>query len=224
MGGRIVDILVALVVLVFLSPLFLLIALIIRLDSRGGVFYRGWRIGKDGKPFRMLKFRTMVASADRIGPQITAARDSRVTRVGSVLRNTKLDELPQFWNLLCGDITLIGPRPESPAIVAHYTPEQRKILAVKPGLTGPTQLYYTTLEANAIKEMAGAEQYYIEHLLPDKLAMDAYHLHRRTAGVDLSVLLRTAILMFRTLLGQLAAAWTGRQRRPGPRDAERGSG
>lgn len=150
---RLIDIVIALVIVPMLVPLFFFVGLAIVLESSGNPFYGGWRIGKGGKPFRMWKFRTMVRNADRIGSAITSCRDSRITNVGWFLRKTKLDEMPQFFNLLVGDLTLIGPRPEDPRIVEKYTPEQRQVLAVKPGITGPTQLRYTIHEEEAIPEM-----------------------------------------------------------------------
>ena len=161
---RLVDIVVATIVLVLLSPLFVLSSLIVILDSPGNPFYGGWRAGKDGKRFRMWKFRTMVKNADQIGSAITTRRDTRITRVGAFLRKSKLDELPQFFNLLLGDLTLVGPRPEDPGITDQYTAEQKEIFKVKPGITGPTQLHYTALEAETIPDGAEARQYYVERI------------------------------------------------------------
>src|ERR1700747_2092324 len=146
---RAIDILIACLVLPLISPLLVPISLAIVLESPGGPFYGGWRIGRGGGRFRMWKFRTMVKNADRTGGSITTRNDSRITKVGAFLRKTKLDELPQFFNLLLGDLTLIGPRPEDPGIVEKYTPQQRQILQVKPGITGPTQLKYTMVEAQS---------------------------------------------------------------------------
>ena len=131
---RLVDVVVAILGLALLSPVLLLIAIIVRVDSPGSPLYGGWRVGKEGRRFRMWKFRTMVRDADRLGPGITAKGDARVTRIGAYLRRTKLDELPQLFNLLTGDLTLVGPRAEVPEFVARYTSEQRQIRAVKPGI------------------------------------------------------------------------------------------
>ena len=133
---RLLDIVFAAAVLVLLSPLLLAIALIVALSSPGPAFYPGWRAGKDGKKFRMWKFRTMVTGAEKLGPSITGRNDSRITPIGRFLRKTKLDELPQFINVLLGDMTLVGPRPEAPDIVALYTPGQRAVLAVEAGRHG----------------------------------------------------------------------------------------
>lgn len=196
---RIVDIGLAAAVLPLLSPLFALVSLAIVLESPGTAFYRGWRVGKDGKRFRMWKFRTMVSGADRLGGAITTRRDARITKVGWFLRKSKLDELPQFFNLLLGDLTLIGPRPEDPGIVDQYTPEQRQILRVKPGITGPVQLHYTTVEAEVIPDDKNAQQFYIDCLLDRKLRLDIEYIKRRTFFSDCRVVLQTVFLMARAL-------------------------
>jgi len=196
---RFVDILTATVVLVVLSPLFLLISLMVVLDSPGNPFYGGWRTGKDGRHFRMWKFRTMVKNADRIGTAITTPRDPRITRVGAFLRKSKLDELPQFFNLLSGDLTLVGPRPEDPGFTEQYTAEQREIFRVKPGITGPTQLHFTMIEAEIIPDGADAKQFYLDHILDEKLRLDLEYLRNRTIVSDLQVVSQTVLLMARAL-------------------------
>jgi lipopolysaccharide/colanic/teichoic acid biosynthesis glycosyltransferase len=194
---RVIDIAVALVVLIALSPIFLLVSVAIMLESRGGPLYSGWRGGKDGLKFRMWKFRTMVSGADSIGGSITAPCDRRITKVGHFLRATKVDELPQFYNLLVGDLTLVGPRPEDLDIIRLYTPEQMETLKVKPGLTGPGQIFYTTDQADTIPEGVDPEQFYIDFLLDQKLRVDLEYLKRRTALSDCRVILRTIVLMAR---------------------------
>jgi lipopolysaccharide/colanic/teichoic acid biosynthesis glycosyltransferase len=196
---RLVDILVAALILVLLSPLFVLVSLVIVLSSPGKPFYGGWRIGKDGARFRMWKFRTMVTGADRMGGSITPRGDYRITRVGRFLRATKIDELPQFYNLLIGDLTLVGPRPEDPGIVEHYTTEQMKTLKVKPGITGPGQIYYTTDQVDSIPEGVPADEYYLDHLLDNKLRVDLDYLERRTPLSDCRVVWQTVALMARAL-------------------------
>lgn len=196
---RLADIVIAVVTLMLLSPLFVLTSLAIMFGSPGNPFYGGWRIGKDGGRFRMWKFRTMVSGADRLGGSITAPRDPRITTVGRFLRATKIDELPQFFNLLAGDLTLVGPRPEDPNIVEHYTPEQRQTLKVRPGITGPGQLYYTTDQAEAIPDGVKAEEFYIGHLLDQKLRVDLEYLKQRTPASDCRVVLQTVALIAKTL-------------------------
>jgi len=196
---RIADIVVAVTVLVLLSPLFLLTAVAIVIDSPGNPFYGGWRAGKDGARFRMWKFRTMVRNADRIGGFITAPRDPRITTVGRFLRATKIDELPQFFNLLMGDLTLVGPRAEEPDIVERYTPEQKLTVKVKPGITGPGQLYYTTDQADSIPDGVSADQFYLDHLLDEKLRIDLEYLKQRTPISDCRVIWQTVTFMAKAL-------------------------
>lgn len=198
MTRRIVDVVVALAVLVILGPLLLLIALAIVIDSRGGAIYFAPRAGKDGKIFAMWKFRTMTAGASKEG-LITGPHDRRITRIGHVLRRTKLDELPQFVNVLLGDMTLVGPRPETPEIVALYTAEQRAVLRVQPGITGEVQLE-SGCEADSIPEGVPAEQYYVQQLMNRKLARDLEYLKTKTAWSDARVVLATALLVMRSVL------------------------
>jgi len=203
---RLVDIAVAVGGLVLLAPLLALIALIVRVESPGHPFYGGWRVGRDGRRFRMWKFRTMVRDADRIGPGITARDDARVTAVGRFLRATKLDELPQLVNLLTGELTLIGPRAEVPDIVARYTPEQRRVLAVTPGITGPGQLHYTTDQADTIPADVAADDYYVDHLLAPKLRIDIDYAAHRTLRTDLRILKETVGVVARAFIGRTARA------------------
>ena len=139
-GKRGFDISIALILLAISLPLFLLLALIIKINSKGPIFYRALRVGKFGKVFRMWKFRTMVNQADSIGPNLTAAHDHRITKAGRLVRRLSLDELPQLLNVLAGQMSLVGPRPEIPDIVATYTEAQKNVLTVRPGLTGYTQI------------------------------------------------------------------------------------
>lgn len=200
---RVVDIVVAAVVLGVLSPLLAIVALAVVLDSPGSPFYRGWRAGKGGRNFRMWKFRTMVAGASKAGP-ITGRNDARVTRMGRFLRKTKLDELPQFVNLLLGDMTLVGPRPEAPEIVAQYTPEQRAILEVKPGITGRVQLD-SGEESESIPEGEDPQDYYLRHLMVRKMRVDLDYLRVRTALSDARIVFETATYMLRCFLGRAAS-------------------
>lgn len=192
---RIVDIAVSFTALLVLSPVLAVIAAAIVVDSAGSPFYGGWRVGKGGKQFRMWKFRTMVPGAAAMG-SITGKNDPRVTRLGRYLRKTKLDELPQFLNVLLGDMTLVGPRPETPDMVARYTPAQRSVLAVKPGVTGRVQLD-TGDESESIPEGVPADQYYVECLMDRKLRADLEYLKIRTALTDTRIILDSALLVLR---------------------------
>lgn len=197
---RVIDIIVSVAVLVLLLPVFVLIAVAIRLDSPGNPIYKSWRVGKDGRRFQMLKFRSMVANADRYASVITSKTDSRITRIGHFLRATKLDEFPQFWNVLGGEMTLVGPRPESPEMVALYTQEQRYVLSVKPGLTGPSQISCTVDESMAVLSSEAAEQYYIHHVLDRRLTIDAEYIRNRSLFNDLLLVARTMGLILRSLV------------------------
>jgi lipopolysaccharide/colanic/teichoic acid biosynthesis glycosyltransferase len=196
---RLVDIAVALLILPLLAPLFLVIAAAIVLESAGPVFYGGWRVGKDVRHFRMWKFRTMVTGADQLGGAITTQNDARVTQVGAFLRKTKLDELPQFFNLLTGDLTLIGPRPEAPGLAERYSAEQKQIFGVKPGITGPVQLEYTLVEAEMIPDQGDAERFYLDRVLETKIRKDLEYQRARTPLSDLRVVFETVSLMIRAL-------------------------
>ncbi len=192
---RIFDLLASALGLIILSPIFALIALLIRLTSPGPVFYRARRVGQGGREFTLYKFRSMVADADRRGPGITAAGDPRVTSIGRVLRRTKLDELPQLWNVLRGDMSLVGPRPEDPRYVALYTPEQRRVLDVRPGITSLASIEYRNEEA--VLHGPDWEQRYIHEVMPAKLAIDLRYVQRATLFTDLLIILRTLLALFR---------------------------
>src|SRR5690348_14301072 len=146
---RAFDIVAAALVLLCASPLLLMIAIVVGVTSRGGVIYRARRVGRHGRPFAMLKFRTMVANADRIGPLVTCRRDPRVTMAGRWLRRTKLDELPELWNVIRGDMSMVGPRPENPIAVARYSASQMAILDARPGITSPSTIKYRHEESRS---------------------------------------------------------------------------
>ena len=186
---RAFDFIVAWLGLIVLSPLFAVVAVLIKLDSPGSIFFRGPRVGKSGRPFKIVKFRTMVQNAARLGPGITLSGDPRVTRIGRWLRRTKIDELPQLWNVVCGEMSLVGPRPEDPRYVALYTDEQRRILSVRPGITSPASIQFRHEEALLT---AGDVDTYVQSLMPAKLQVDLEYLDHRTFFSDFYVLLRTA--------------------------------
>jgi lipopolysaccharide/colanic/teichoic acid biosynthesis glycosyltransferase len=195
---RTFDIVIAACGLIVLAPAFGLIALCIRFDSSGPVFHHGLRSGRDGTLFRILKFRTMVAAATPTGPGITVARDPRVTRVGRLLRWTKVDELPQLVNVLRGEMSLVGPRPEDPCYVALYTELQRRVLTVRPGITSLAAVSFRH-ETRLLKG-EDWESNYVHQILPKKLALDLAYLDRPTLGEDLRVLWLTAraLLLWRS--------------------------
>ena len=191
---RTVDLLVASMLLLVGCPLMLAAAVAVRVSSRGPVLYRQVRAGKDSRPFTVLKFRSMVCDADRAGPLITDRNDPRVTSVGAVLRALKLDELPQLFNVLKGDMTLIGPRPEVPRFLPSYRQEELELLRVRPGLTGPGQISYAQWTAPA-GEVADPESFYLQVQLHPKLALDLDYLRRRSVRSDLLTLVRTVVLV-----------------------------
>jgi len=190
------DSTLALITLLLLSPVLLLIALAVALDSPGNPLYLARRVGRFGKTFVMFKFRTMVPNAAQLGPPITGNRDPRVTRIGAFLRKTKLDELPQFVNVLLGDMNLVGPRPEAPEIVVLYTPSQRQILQVKPGMTGKVQIEGD--ESEKIPQESRADDYYVRNMMDRKLRSDLDYLRTRTLLTDIQILLSTALFVLRS--------------------------
>ena len=196
MAKRLFDVVVAFVALVLLAPLFVIVAILINLDSPGPIFYRGDRIGKDGVPFKIYKFRTMVANADRMGPALTHSGDSRITRVGQILRKWKIDELPQILNILRGEMSVVGPRPESPGYVKHYTPEQRRVLRVKPGMAGLTQVRFRH-EETLLSGSTNLEEDYIEKIMPKKLSLDLEYIENQSLLLDVKLLIQMFLSLFR---------------------------
>ena len=194
----VIDFTIALLALTVTSPIWIAVAIAIMIDSPGTPFYMARRIGKNGKPFRMWKFRTMVLNARQLGAAITSDGDPRMTRVGKFLRRSKLDELPQFVNILLGDMSLVGPRPEAPEIVARYTPAQACVLIAKPGITGKSQLA-SGEESDAIPSGADAQQFYMDHLMDGKLSADIEYLHSRTLASDARIVVDTAFYVLRSL-------------------------
>lgn len=175
------------------APLLLLGAGAAALLQGSPVFYRAERLGKDGKVFRMLKLRTMIPSAEQLGPAVSTGTDPRITRLGNILRRTKLDELPQFLHVLSGQMSIVGPRPESPAYLRYFTPEGLRSLQAKPGLTGYGTLYFFSAERNA--PAADFETRYIRDLLPTKLLLDDrcwIDLQRKPLRTTLTLLVLTA--------------------------------
>lgn len=184
---RAADIVLAALMLVLLMPLMLLIALSIKLESAGPVFYRSRRVGIRGEEFSMLKFRKM--HRDAAGPPLTARDDERLTRLGSLLARTKLDELPQLWNVIRGDMSLVGPRPEDPNFVAIYPDEYHVVLTVRPGITGLSQLAFA--KESVILERPELAGTYAERLLPAKIGIDSLYVARRSLAMDMHILLWT---------------------------------
>jgi len=188
---RAFDVVAAGLGLALLAPLFVVVAAWIKLDSPGPVFFRQERVGRGGAPFRIHKFRTMRVAAGSPGPAITVGADSRITRAGAFLRRTKLDELPQLIDVLRGDMSVVGPRPELPQYVAAYPPELRaKVLSVRPGITDPASLQFRD-ESTLLARAADPEREYRDVVLPAKLRLAADYVDQATLAGDLRLIAAT---------------------------------
>lgn len=198
MSKRLFDVAAALVALIVLAPLLAVVALAVKLDSPGPVLFRQERVGRHGVPFRIHKFRTMVADAPQRGPPITVGGDPRITRLGAWLRRTRIDELPQLFDVLRGAMSLVGPRPEVARYVAQWPPELReRVLAVRPGITDPASLEFID-EAALLAAAADPEREYVERIAPRKMRAAADYAAHATLRSDLVVIART---LRRLLLG-----------------------
>ncbi len=193
---RIFDVTVSTFFLFAFSPVFLLIGALIKLDSPGPVFYRGARVGRDGKIFYIYKFRTMVVDAPRRGPGITRGNDPRITRVGRWLRRLKIDEMPQLINVLKGEMSIVGPRPEDPRYVAYYTDEQRRVLSVRPGMASPAFIKYRHEEDILAAAGDRWEEVYRTRVLPDKRRLDLEYVEKQSFLYDLAGLVQAARSLF----------------------------
>lgn len=196
MAKRLVDIILALVGLIVLAPLFLCIVVAIKLISPGPALYNGVRIGKDGKQFRMHKFRTMVRNADKIGGPSTAGDDPRLTSVGKFLKKFQLDELPQLINVLKGEMSLVGPRPEVPLYVDMMSPEEKRvILSVRPGITDWASLW-NFHEGEVLRGSADPEKAYQEKIRPEKIRLQMKYVREKSFLVDLKIIGQTLLKIF----------------------------
>lgn len=193
---RTMDIVLSACALAVLWPLLLLIALAIWIDDPGPVFYRQVRVGRNGKTFRIFKFRSMVMDADKKGLAITVGRDSRITRVGAVLRKTKLDELAQLLNVLFGQMSFVGPRPEVPKYVELYTPYQRQVLLVRPGITDYASIAYRN-ENDLLAGAPNPEAMYIEQIMPDKIELNMKYLREISPLADIRLILKTIVAVIK---------------------------
>lgn len=191
---RLFDMVCAALGLLVLSPVLLLCALLVGLTSPGGVLFRQERVGKDGVPFTIYKFRSM--RKDNAGLKISTSSDSRITPVGRVLRKTKLDELPQLWNVLKGDMSFVGPRPEVREYTDLYTPEQRQVLLVRPGITGLASIRYRN-ENDLLSASTDPNRTYIEEVMPAKLALDLEYIPRACVSYDVRLILETLVTVVR---------------------------
>lgn len=194
---RLFDVVAVIIGLLFLSPLLLLIAGLIKLEDGESVFYRGIRVGLHGKPFRIFKFRTMVVDAERLGASSTADDDQRITKVGKVLRRYKLDELPQLINVLVGDMSLVGPRPEVKKFTDLYTEEEKAILTIRPGITDWASLWNSD-EGALLKGSVDPDRDYLEKIRPEKIRLQLKYVRERSFWTDLGII----FLTLKTILGK----------------------
>lgn len=192
---RLLDIIFSLLGVIILSPFFILLSLWVKLDSKGTVFYRQKRIGRGGEEFSLLKFRSMHVDADKKGLLTVGGRDPRITRSGYILRKFKLDELPQLFNVLAGDMSVVGPRPEVKKYVDLYNDEQRKVLSVRPGITDMASIEFSN-ENEILEKQADPEQYYIDHIMPEKIRLNQQYIQSPTVGNYFRIILLTAKKIF----------------------------
>jgi lipopolysaccharide/colanic/teichoic acid biosynthesis glycosyltransferase len=195
-GKRALDLLGAMFGLVVLAPLFMIIAVLVKVASRGPVFFRQVRVGQFGKPFRIFKFRSMMAGGSGRGASLTTASDPRVTPLGRWLRSSKLDELPQLINVLLGQMSLVGPRPEVPEYVETYSEDEKRVLLEKPGITGFVAMH-NVLEEELLAAQADKHHYYQTVLLPVKLRLDLLYCDDVRLLEDLRILFGTFFKIFR---------------------------
>ncbi|OPY63598.1 MAG: UDP-N-acetylgalactosamine-undecaprenyl-phosphate N-acetylgalactosaminephosphotransferase [Pelotomaculum sp. PtaU1.Bin065] len=199
---RAFDLLVSFISLILLSPFFLLLAVLIKLDSPGPVFYRGVRVGRHGKPFRIFKFRSMVREAEKSGVSSTGARDARVTRCGRLIRKYKLDEFSQLINVLLGDMSLVGPRPEVQKFVDMYTGEEKAVLSMRPGITDWASIKFNN-EGEIIEDsgIADPDEAYARLIRPEKLRLQLKYLKEHNLWVDLRIIAATLLSIVSTRVG-----------------------
>lgn len=193
---RLIDLILSTVSLIALVPFFVVIGLLVKISSRGSALYWQDRVGLGGKLFRIAKFRTMVTDAERRGPDITSSGDPRITRLGARLRKLKIDELPQLWNVLIGQMSLVGPRPELPRYVADYDRSQLRVLSVRPGITDLASIRYRN-EEKVLAESGDPESFYRSVVLPHKLSLNLEYIHRMSFALDVKL-----------IFGTLRSLWT----------------
>jgi len=187
---RLFDIIVSSLGIIILSPFLLLTAVTIKLDSKGPVFFKQTRVGKDEKQFNIYKFRTMVTDAEKQGMQITVGDDPRITKIGRFLRKYKLDEFPQLFNVFIGNMSFVGPRPEVPKYIALYDSKQKSILKVRPGITEEASIKYKD-ESEILAKSSCPEKTYIEEIMPKKIELNLNYIKNISLLYDISLMLKT---------------------------------
>lgn len=187
---RLFDITASFFGILILSPLFIFISLWVGLSSKGGVFYKQIRVGKNNKDFKLYKFRSMRVNSDKQGLLTVGSKDSRITKAGYFIRKYKIDELPQLFNVLKGDMSFVGPRPEVRRYVDLYSEEQMKVLSVRPGITDPASIKYRN-ENDILSSASNPEEYYIQHIMPDKLKINIDYINTQTFIKDIKIIFQT---------------------------------
>ena len=187
---RLFDITASFFGIIILSPLLIFIGLWVGLSSKGGVFYKQIRVGRNNKDFKLYKFRSMRVNSDKQGLLTVGSKDSRITKAGYFIRKYKIDELPQLFNVLKGDMSFVGPRPEVRRYVDLYSKEQMKVLSVRPGITDPASIKYRN-ENDILSSASNPEEYYIQHIMPDKLKINIDYINKRTFVKDIKIIFQT---------------------------------
>ena len=187
---RFFDIIFSIIGLVILSPIFIVLSLLIRIESKGGGFYSQERIGKNGKPFKLYKFRSMRIGSDKKGLITIGEKDNRITKTGFILRKYKLDELPQLWNVFIGDMSLVGPRPEVKKYTDLYTEEQKQVLQVRPGITDWASIKYVD-ENKILGESEDPDEAYVNLIMPNKIKLNMVYIQHQTLGEYFKIIFTT---------------------------------
>lgn len=193
---RLFDIFFSLLGLILISPFLIIISIIIKITSEGPAFFLQERLGQYEKPFYIYKFRTMVVNAESLGKQITVKDDNRITKVGKILRRYKIDELPQLINVLLGEMSFVGPRPEVRKYVDLYTKEQKEIFKVKPGITDYASIEYRN-ENDLLSKVDDAEQYYINTIMQDKISLNKKYIENNNLFIDVKIIIKTILKLFK---------------------------
>ena len=189
-GKRIFDFIASLIGLILLSPFLVIIGVLVKISDKGPVFYRSKRVGQNFKPFYLLKFRTMVVNAEELGPSITKGGDQRITKIGKFLRKYKLDELPQLWNVVKGELSLVGPRPEVEKYISFYKDDYKEILKIRPGITDYAAIKFKN-EEEILAKFEDVEKAYIENVLPEKIKLYKTYLNEIGFLTDLKLIFKT---------------------------------
>lgn len=192
---RFFDILFSLTGLTILSPLILIVSIAIKIESRGPVFFKQIRIGLNGKPFKLYKFRSMYENSEKKGQITIGSNDKRITRVGRIIRKYKLDELPQLFNVLKGDMSLVGPRPEVPKYVEKYSVYQKRVLSIKPGVTDYASIYFSN-ENDLLAKSENPEEYYVKFLIPQKIRLNMIYIRNKSVFVYFKIIFTTLQKIF----------------------------